>query len=334
VLDRLLTFRSFTATPQSRHGNLTPCRAYNDVMAERHFAAMGTTVHLIGVGEGPDTDRLLELAEARVRRLEARWSRFLPTSELSRINARAGERTAVTPETFALVAAAVDGWYDTGGLFDPTLLAPVEQAGYDRSFAELPLDRPERRPKRAAAAGSADGCAGIELDADTATLQMPAATRLDFGGIAKGRTADIVATELVAAGLDGACANLGGDVRVCGAAPDGGTWKVDIQDPTCTTTALALLEIDDGAIVTSTRLRRRWLVDGVERHHLIDPRTRQPAFNGWAQVSVVAGTATEAEILAKAVFLDGPAHTLLDAASAHAVLVADDGHVATIGFGL
>ena len=215
-------------------------------MAERRFAAMGTHVHLIGVraSDESDTEALLDIAQARIHHLEARWSRFLPTSELSRINACAGTRTPVTPETFDLVAAAVD------------------------------------------------------------------------------------------AGLPGACANLGGDVRMCGTAPGGGAWKVDIQDPTCTTTALALLEIDDGAIVTSTRLRRRWLVDGVEHHHLIDPRARQPAFKGWAQVSVVAATATEAEVLAKAVFLDGPAHDLLDAAGARAVLVADDGHVATIGFGL
>lgn len=283
---------------------------------------MGTHVHLIGVraSDESDTEALLDIAQARIHHLEARWSRFLPTSELSRINACAGTRTPVTPETFDLVAAAVDGWNRTGGLFDPTLLASIEWAGYDRSFDELPRDRPERAMSSPPSSSTADaGCGDIELDPESGTLRMPAGLRLDLGGIAKGRDADLVATELVAAGLPGACANLGGDVRMCGTAPGGGAWKVDIQDPTCTTTALALLEIDDGAIVTSTRLRRRWLVDGVEHHHLIDPRTRLPAFKGWAQVSVVAATATEAEVLAKAVFLDGPAHDLLDAAGARGV---------------
>lgn len=303
-------------------------------LTERRFAAMGTTVHLIGVGDR--AEELLEVAEERIHHLEARWSRFRPTSELSRINERAGTRTTVTPETYDLVAAAVDGWQRTGGLFDPTLLSAVEHVGYDHSFDDLPADRPAA--VLAAAPAPSAGCAVIELDPVEHTLWLPAGTKLDLGGIAKGRAADLVVADLGAAGLDGACANLGGDVRVWGNAPGqpgelGGAWKVEIQDPTSTTTPLALLEIEDGAVVTSTRLKRRWLVDGVEQHHLIDPRTGRSAFNGWAQVSVVAGTATEAEVLVKALFLAGrDRHDLLDEHDARALLVADDGHVETMGF--
>src|SRR4051794_27166348 len=101
---------------------------------------MGTTVHLIGVGT--DAEELLEIAEQRVHHLEAQWSRFRPTSELCRLNKSAGTRTVVTAETYELVAAAIDGWRRTDGLFDPTLLAAVEHVGYDRSFDELPSDRP------------------------------------------------------------------------------------------------------------------------------------------------------------------------------------------------
>ena len=315
---------------------------------ERVFAAMGTTVHLIGVGArgGSDVQGLLEVAEERVHHLEAQWSRFRPTSELSRMNARAGRPTKLTPETYGLVAAAVDGWERTGGLFDPTLLDAVEHAGYDRSFDALPADRPTAQltPRSTSAR---QGCAAIELDPDTSTVRLPIGTHLDLGGIAKGYGADLVVAELAAAGLDGACANFGGDVRVWGRAPGAGDdsviddamideathgWKIDIQDPTGTAAPLAQLEIDDGAVVTSTRLRRRWLVDGVEQHHLIDPRTGRSAFNGWAQVSAVAGTATEAEVLVKALYLAGPRPELLDAHAARAVLIADDGHVETVGF--
>jgi thiamine biosynthesis lipoprotein len=291
---------------------------------------MGTTVHLVGVGG--DAAELLEVAETRVHQLEAQWSRFRPTSELCRLNARAGQRTPLTPETYAIVAAAVEGWRRTDGLFDPTLLSAVEAVGYDRSFDELPGDRPSTRPALATAPGP--GCAGVELEPEAHTVLVPAGTRLDLGGIAKGHTADLVVGDLAAAGLDGACANLGGDVRVWGIAPGGAdAWTVDIQDPTSATATVAQLAIDDGAIVTSTRLRRRWLVDGVEHHHLIDPRTGRSAFCGWAQVSVIAGTATEAEILAKALFLAGPQrHDLLDAHDARALLVADDGRVERLGF--
>jgi len=203
-------------------------------MAEQSFAAMGTTVHLIAVGSranGSNTEALLDRAEERVHRLDARWSCFRPTSELNRLNERAGATTTVTPETFGLVAAAVDGWQRTAGLFDPTLLAAVERVGYDRSFDELPADRPvAASPSRAPAAPGAGGGV-IELDPDSCTVRLSPGVRLDLGGIAKGFTADLVAADLVDAGLDGACANLGGDLRVCGTGPDGGAWTVDIQDP-------------------------------------------------------------------------------------------------------
>jgi thiamine biosynthesis lipoprotein len=310
-----------------------------EIRAERMFAAMGTTVHLVGVGA--HAAARLAIAEERVHHLEARWSRFRPTSELSRLNANAGTPTKVTAETFALVTAAIEGWRATDGLFDPTLLGAVERAGYDRSFDQLPSDRPA---VEADAHSTPRGCAGIELDATARTVRLPPTTRLDLGGIAKGFAADLIVAELIAAGLDGACANLGGDVRVSGVAPppdptevidalDDHAWTVDIEDPTNAAAPLARLEIDEGAVVTSTRLRRRWLVDGVEQHHLVDPRTGRSAFNGWAQVSVIAGTATEAEVLAKVLFLAGPARAeALTAHGARAVLVADDGHVELIGF--
>ncbi|HEY5014272.1 MAG TPA: FAD:protein FMN transferase [Acidimicrobiia bacterium] len=302
--------------------------------AERRFGAMGTSIHLIGVGDR--AAELLEAAEERIHHLEAQWSRFRPTSELSRLNERAGTRTTLTPETYDLVAAAVAGWERTDGLFDPTLLTAVEQVGYDASFDSLPADRPGAGAAPGAAVqplAPSAGCAGIELDPVEHTVRLPAGARLDLGGIAKGYSADLVVADLADAGLDGACANLGGDVRVWGVAPKGGGWTVEIQDPTSDAAPLAVLEIDDGAIVTSTRLKRRWLVDGVEQHHLIDPRTGRSAFTGWAQVSVIAGTATEAEILVKALFLAGPSRTdLLDELDARAVLVGDDGHVETLGF--
>ena len=58
-------------------------------------------------------------------------------------------------------------------------------------------------------------------------------------------------------------------------------------------------------MATSTTLRRRWVVGGVERHHLIDPRTGTPSTSDLALVAVVAGSAWMAEVLAKGVLLRG-----------------------------
>ena len=98
---------------------------------ERIIEVMGTTAHLV-ITDGNAT--LAERAVERLHELEARWSRFRSDSEISRLNARPGIPVVVSAETYTLVERAVEGAAMTGGLFDPTLLPELRDAGYDRSF--------------------------------------------------------------------------------------------------------------------------------------------------------------------------------------------------------
>src|SRR5690242_3981796 len=94
---------------------------------------MGTDAHVSVFGDSG----LLVQARSRIDDLERRWSRFLPDSELSRLNRAAGHPVAVDEETFSLIALAVHAWRETGGRFDPTVLDAVCAEGYDRSFEQL-----------------------------------------------------------------------------------------------------------------------------------------------------------------------------------------------------
>ena len=166
----------------------------------------------------------------------------------------------------------------------------------------------------------------IEVAADA--VRLPAGLGFDPGGIGKGLAADLVSDELVRAGADGVCVNLGGDLRVRGSAPDGRAWTVSVDHPG-QRTPIALVGLADGAVATSTTLRRRWVVDGVARHHLIDPRTGAPSSSDLALVAVVAGSAWMAEVLAKGVLLRGGPHPfdLVDGTGAHALVIDRDGRV-------
>src|SRR5262249_28727456 len=157
--------------------------------------------------------------------LERRWSRFLPDSEVSRLNAAGGAPRVVSPETSALVSRAVEGWEITHGRFDPTILGDVVRAGYDQSFERVPA---------VTAPGISDrrrGCAGIHVDEQVDVVRLPAGVGFDPGGIGKGYAADRVVGRLMSRGARGACVNVGGDIRVAGAAPDGSSWVVDVGDP-------------------------------------------------------------------------------------------------------
>jgi FAD:protein FMN transferase len=86
---------------------------------------------------------------------------------------------------------------------------------------------------------------------------------------------------------------------------------------------LLRLAISDGAVATSSRLRRRWRTASGDAHHLIDPRTGRPAHTDVVAVTVVAAEGWWAEALTKTLFLTGPAG--LDDNDVHAVIATADG---------
>jgi len=287
---------------------------------------MGSAVHLLV--SGADLD-LLERARSRLEQLESRWSRFLDDSELCRVNAAAGRPVRVSSDTAQVVRRCIEAWRVTGGLFDPAVLAAVESAGYDRSFERM--EATETNRAAATATQPSPGCAGIDVDGDT--VRAPAGVRLDLGGIGKGYAADQVAYELRQAGATGACVNLGGDVRVSGPTDGGTGWAIGITDPFDEAANLTTVTLDEGAVATSSRLRRRWRRGDEELHHLIDPRTGEPAQSSLVAVTVVAAQAHWAEILAKAALIAGSdaGRRLLEDNGLSALLVSEDGDIERVG---
>ena len=151
-------------------------------------------------------------------------------------------------------------------------------------------------------------CDDIVIDERNSTILLPRGCALDLGGIGKGRAADLVIDELASdSDAAGACVNLGGDLRVFGAAPDESpAWAVAIEEPQDAAATMTVVGLADGALATSSTTRRRWQGDdGVTRHHLIDPRTGAPASTSLQSVTVIAGSAMEAEIHAKASLIAG-----------------------------
>jgi thiamine biosynthesis lipoprotein len=302
--------------------------------AERRAKVMGSEAHVIVVGE--DASHLVDTAIRRLERLEARWSRFLSDSEISRLNASPGVPVLVTPETFRLIDLAVNAWEMTDGRFDPTILGDLRAEGYDRSFellgrSEVPLtdsrEIPEpdrRRAPRSLRPVEPD----LRLDRIVGTVQLGPDTAFDAGGIGKGFAADLVVAELLSSGADGVLVSVGGDLRIAGETPDGGSWGVAIADPLDPERVIGTLSLVSGAVASSWRTKRTWIgPDGRAHHHLIDPRTGHSAENGIAGVTVVAAQGWRAEVLAKAAFLAGPVEgpALIERAGAAGILFADDG---------
>ncbi len=278
------------------------------------FLAMGTDVDvLLDASPGPAANAALADVEREFGRLEQIFSRFLPDSELSRLN-EAGELDA-SEEMREVVALALAARERTAGRFDPTVHDALVAAGYDRTFDDIDGH------------GGAPVPAGGGVRVTGRRIELDEGVRLDLGGIAKGYAVDRTLRTLAPCGP--CLVNAGGDLAVSGL-PDAGVWPVGVDTPSGPLT----LGVKQGALATSGRDRRRWRTDdGEERHHLIDPSTGRPAGSDLFTVTVAAPTAVEAEVAAKALFLAGEtaAAAEADAQGIPALLVTEDGRLRFAG---
>lgn len=279
------------------------------------FFAMGgeATVAIVGPGH------LHALARDRIADLERKWSRFDPTSEISRLNADRGNSLMVSADTRALVRHAVEAWRSTVGAFDPSLLDAIVSWGYDRTLPEVGA---RRRPT---ACQPSPGLASVVIDEVAGTVDL-GGVGFDPGGIGKGLAADLVAEELISAGAERALVSIGGDLRVAGELAEPG-FVVGIEDPGASEQDLLRVGVVGGGLATSSDRRRRWRAEPVDAHHLFDPQTGAPAPTALTGVTVLAGAAWWAEVLTKAVLVGGLHLDELPAHSASAIGRARDGRV-------
>ena len=252
----------------------------NAAVEAHHFEALGTSCSLFGVGVSR-TD--LVRGEFWVRKLGARVTRFSDRSELAALNRADGEWADVSPDMEALLREALRAYELSGGLVNAAVLPSMLAIGYTRPLAEgTPI-------ASVAVVHPAPRLVDV-LAVRRGRARLERGCGLDLGGVAKGWMADRLAAQLGSNSL----ANLGGDLYAAGQGPGGGGWPVGFGGKT-------VMLRDQGA-ATSSVGKRRWGA----LHHLIDPRTGLPSNSGLEEVSVVAATACDAEIVAKTALLLGP----------------------------
>jgi thiamine biosynthesis lipoprotein len=271
------------------------------------FACFGSECTVI-VADKRASEAAAGVAVAKRRLLEwhARFSRFRSDSELSRLNDDPRETVAVSPMMRRIVQVGVRAAEATHGLVDPTLGAQIERAGYadDMVGDGVPLEFGlSLAPPRAPALPDLDaGWRRVAVDRAAGTVTRPPGVRFDSGGIAKGVFADELAASL--SGYGAFAVDCAGDVRLGGS--NRTVREVHVASPFDDST-LHTFKLHCGGIATSGIGKRSWLTpERRPAHHLLDPRTGEPAFTGIVQVTALAPTAAEAEVLAKAALLSGP----------------------------
>jgi FAD:protein FMN transferase len=266
------------------------------------FRAMNTVVML--AAEGERAIEGMQATKSFIDECEQRFSRFLPASEVTQLNRWAGEWIQVSDDLMEMLHLSLKYYRETNGIFDPAILASLRQAGYDRSMDEI----------RATGAGevapaslqrSRPDFSTIALDPDRGMARLPRGMEIDLSGVAKGWIVK-KAAELLRSFSDVCGVSAGGDILFIGRPSDGMDWDVYLEDPRDPAQMLAQLHIPSGAVATSSVMKRTWQQAGKPRHHLIDPRTGQPAQTEWLSVTVIHPDIVAADIYAKTILIAGP----------------------------
>lgn len=270
-------------------------------MFNYQFNSMSTTVKIAISYELSNHD--LSLIYQLFELIEKTCSRFRSDSELSLLNRQIEKEAIVSSEMFSILTEAEKFFWESNGIFNPGILSALETNGYNQSIEfvrgqnmDLPLD----------AIGVTSQPFKLNRGRQAVTLH----TRIDLGGIAKGWVIDRAAKILEKYGYG--FINVGGDMRIFGTLPR--PLNIGIEHPMNLSNMISSVQVQEGAIATSTSAKRKWFVNGELKHHLIDTRTGHSSESSIISATITAPTAIESDVWAKIILLigekDGPGKVL------------------------
>lgn len=268
--------------------------------SQHTFTAMGTTCQIMVQAPSHATaETFFEKAISWVSGFERRYSRFIPDSLISRINLAAGrDWVEIDPETESLFGLCDWFHWSTKGVFDPAVLPLLRIWDYHSPRATLPDDQSIRDAR------ALSGWTKLQRRKGEVFLPQ-AGMGLDVGGIGKEYAVDRIFEMAVASGFQNILVNFGQDLRVQGEPPEGGPWRIGIEDPGDSGKCWAGVALRNRAVTTSGNYHRNMTIGGEQFGHILDPRTGMPARTGAQAVTVIAPTCTEAGILSTSAFILG-----------------------------
>jgi FAD:protein FMN transferase len=302
------------AAPPSLPGLSSAPLAASGAAAERQLfelerRCMGTrcTIAALHTDRG-QVEQAFNRAVAEIDRLDAMMTTWTATSEVSRINAAAGngQVVAVSPETYDVLDRSKWIGDASGGAFDITI-------GVFKGLWKFDEDNDGSLPRRADVRARLPlvNYRDLILDPSFHTARLARAGQsINLGGIAKGLIVDRAVAKLRDSGLTDFLVQAGGDLYAAGRHGDR-PWIVGIQDPRAgggkarsADTSFALISLENSAFNTSGDYERFVIKDGKRYHHILDPRTGYPVTHT-RSVTVLASTSFVADTLDTAVFVMG-----------------------------
>ena len=232
---------------------------------------------------------------------ESILSRFLPGSELNRLNQQQNTWVSVSNVLWDVLQCARDAYTLSNGLVNAAMLKAIEKIGYTQDFSKLPEIV---QNKNLFIENQAKfGFENIQFDPSRQSVYLPGGCSLDLGGVAKGWAAQQAMLRL--SRIAPALVNAGGDIAISSEQQSGDPWLIGVTDPLNPEIHLQVLQVKSGGVATSGKDYHQWQINGKWVHHILDPRTGQPAQTDVLTATILAPSVLEAETAAKTIFIFG-----------------------------
>jgi len=276
--------------------------------------AMGVTC--VATIVGTDALNLAGQCLDLVEEFESLWSRFISTSDISRLNTARGQSVWVDPRSVRLIQFMIAAHAETQGLFNPTLLPLQIAAGDSHSLVN------DRTTEIAPNSVVYSELSGITLFEDN-RVSLPVGMTLDAGGIGKGLAADLILATALERGATAACINLGGDMSIN--TGDNIGWDIEIVSPFNPEQIIDTVRISAGGVATSSVFARQRTGAGIHSHVFSGSSAHDIQHTVGA--TVIADSAAWCEAWAKYAILSSPAEAIakLDQLGTAGMLVSADG---------
>ena len=296
-------------------------------LSSRSERLMGTTI-TVSICD-PQADELLAHCFELLRSYEHRFSANDASSELMEVNHQAGiAPVQVHPDLFELIALGTLHSQAKNSHLN-IAIGPLVQT-WRIGFSDARRPAPEEIEQAILKIDPQQ----IQLDQENYTvfLKRPG-MKIDLGALAKGYSADLIATYLRGKGIKDALIDLGGNILTVGQHPvKQQPWRIGIQNPVEKRgNHLLVLSIKDKSVVTSGIYERHLEVDGQSFHHIFDSATGYPVETDLASITIISDRSVDGEIWTTRLFGDSSTsilNTIESLPGIETLLVSQSGKIA------
>jgi len=285
--------------------------------------AMGTEYSIAIVCESRAlADNMYGIAKNMIEEYESRFSRFLPTSELSTLNET--KNMIVSKSFFTVTTRAYELYKETKGVFNP--LFSVAKLGYTKDYKQLGNEISQEESQYNIDFSS------VLMDSKTRRIQLKENQSLDYGGFLKGYISEIIAQriKLHSGSILGVIVNIGGDLHTEGLDKDGNKFVFNIYNPVPGGENVSI-SLYNQSLATSGTYKRTWFKSGEKVHHILDITGKKNPETDVTSSSVIHTDGAISEAYAK-VFLSMDYKDALELAkfrSIYYVIIKNDGKIIT-----